>query len=196
MKNKSYLVATCVVIIAVCAVAFSGHTRTKDNPTQEPYPEQQKADDLPEHVRYAFLFRHLSHLKKRAEKHQRQGKDGSGFQRRFKNVLDLDDEQFVKLNEIALSCESELTILDKKAEGIIKEFKKQYPDGIVPEGVIIPPPPAELRALQEERNRTILRARDRVQEALGGQEFNRFAETVKLRLTPDIKRASPAAPAP
>ena len=81
--------------------------------------------------------------------------------------------------------------MDKKAEAVIKKFKKSYPDGVVPPGVMIPPPPTELTDLQEERNRIILRARDHIKDALGEKEFIRFDEIMKSRLTPHTKANTP-----
>ena len=189
--NKKSLLIGCIVVVIASTLSFSFQTQSKTSEVKAETTSQHQADEIPEHIPYIFLFRHLSHLKKQADKFHREGRDGSGFQRRFQQVLVIDDDQFEKLNEIALSCESEVAELDKKAEAIIEAFRSNYPAGEVPEGVIIPPPPPELTALQEERNKTILSARDRLRKALGEREFARFDETVKMRLVPDIKRMGP-----
>lgn len=186
---KKSLLTISLVVISVCAVAFGGRISGragKANVTQDVTVAREQG--LPEHVPYIFLFEHLRHLKKKSDEFKNQGKDGSGFQRRFKKTLVIDDDQFARLEEIALSLEPELEAVDKKAEKVIKEFKKTYPEGVVPPGTVIPPPPAELTALQEERNRLILRGRDRLKGALGEMEFNRFDQIMKSRLAPNIKR--------
>lgn len=192
---RKLLLAIGLAIAIVYALTFAPRTRIQANNTdgaRTHYLVAQRHDVPPDRVLYNFLFRHLGHLKKQADKHQRLGKDGSGFQRRFKNVLVIDDDQFESLNKIALNCEAEVAKIDKRAEAIIDAFRTQYPSGEIPEGVVIPPPPPELLALQEERYRAVLRARDRVREALGEQEFKRFDEIVKMRLAPDIKQTNPS----
>lgn len=192
---KKLTVLVFALGVAVCGLSFSGSTPHTEGKAEEA-PAAAPADQLPEHAPYLFLFRHLSHLKKQSEKLRRQGKDGSGFQRRFKEALVLDDGQFEQLGAIALSCEAQLDALDKQAARVVEEFKKHYPDGPVPEGVIIPPPPAELLALQEERNRLVLNARDRVRGALGEQEFAHLDQMVRLRLVPNISHGRPSQTAP
>lgn len=187
---KKSLLAISLAVLVVCALVLGGGMPSRANNARVAHnaTAQQERVQVPEHVPYMFLFRHLNNLNKQAEKHNREGKDGSKFHSRFKKVLAIDEDQYGVINEIAVSCDSELAELDKKAQVIIEAFRARYPEGDVPEGVIIPPPPAELTALQEERNLTILRARDRVRNALGEREFARFDEILKLRLTPDIKR--------
>lgn len=181
------LFAFCIGATVICGLALTNQTLSK-NKVQDHSSAVSRSDGLAGHLPYMFLFQHLNQLSEQANNQRRLGKDGSGFQRRFKNAFDIDDEQFEKINEIALQCESETAELDKKAKAITEAFWAQYPPGKVPEGVIIPPPPAELIALQEMRSGAILRARDQMKEVLGDQEFARFDETVKVRLTPSIDR--------
>ena len=127
MSKKSF--ATVLpAITAVCAFTFSGLTHSEVNKNQVA-PAVQRATDLPEHVPYMFLFQHLNQLRKQADKQKALGKDGSGFQRRFKSVFVISDEQFEKINEVALHCESEVEELDGKAKVITEAFWKQYPPG-------------------------------------------------------------------
>ncbi len=195
---KKSLPFACAGLMLVCVLVLTSQRQRKVDGTRSTHASlrgQLLADETVDHVPYMFLFRHLAHLNAQAEKQRQAGKNGAGFRRRFAKRLLIDDDQFEVLNEIALSCEQEVTKLDKQAAAIIKSFRARYPEGEVPEGVVIPPPPVELIKLQEARNKAILRARDRVKEALGEREFARFDEILKLRLTPDIKRTSPPPPA-
>jgi hypothetical protein len=137
--SKKFFLIIFAAGVAVWGLTLNGQTHFKDTSVQRASPVAKQTDELPEHVTYIFLFKHLTHLKKLANKHKAQGKDGSGFERRFKEEWVMDDSQFDKLNEIALSCESDVAVLDKKAQKIIEAFRATYPAGKVPEGVTIPP---------------------------------------------------------
>ena len=133
----------------------------------------------------------MAHLNKLAREQQQKGKDGSGFQRRFQRVLDIDDEQFKPVNDIALSAISKIDKLDQQAKLIVDAFKERYPDGVLPEGKMSPPPPAELAVLQQQRDEAVLRGSRRIKAALGEGEFTRFDESIKSRNRPDVKRSCP-----
>lgn len=188
MYKKSVL-TICITVVAMCALALNSRTLSKSSSQNNPSSISTTAE-FPAHVPYVFLIQHVNRIRKQGDNLYRQGKDGSGFQRRLKNALDVNDDEFHMINEVALHCESEVEKLDRKAAAITEAFRVQYPPGRVPEGVIIPPPPAELIVLQEMRTSAILRARDRIKEVLGQHKFARFDEKVKLHLAPGIKRIS------
>jgi hypothetical protein len=192
MYQKAFL-TLLITVVAVFALADNRTLSESNNSSSisKTVPAPSLATrEYPEHVPYMFLLEHVNRIRKQGDKLNRQGKDGSGFQRRLKNALDLNDQEFQSIDEIASHCESEVEQLDKKAAEIIAAFRLQYPPGKVPEGVIIPPPPAELLGLQEMRNSAILRARDRIRDVLGQDKFARFDEQVKRYLAPGIKRIS------
>jgi hypothetical protein len=56
--------------------------------------------------------------------------------------------------------------------------KGRFPDGKLPKSGS-PPPPPELKALWEERNAIILRARDQIRAVFGEEEFARFDNYAK-----------------
>ena len=192
--NKKSLLAACVAGLVLCALVFNGPARSQKNSPQAAPPAA--ATEIPDQVSYLFLFRHLAHLQKLAKEQQKKGKDGSGFQRRFQLVLDIDEEQYKAVNDIALSTTSEIDKLDQQARVIVEAFKERYPDGALPEGLPAPPPPAELAALQQQRDDAVLRGGRRIREALGDGEFARFNEIVKSRIRPNAQRPGPPVQAP
>lgn len=193
MSKRILLLCLPVIVVCVLVLGSRMHSESGDiyHPRAAAASMAQETVGRPEDMQvYSFLFGHLNHLKKQADSHQRQGKNGSRFKERFRRALVIDDDQFKQLDEIALSFESDVAKLDKKAEEIIKAFRSRYPPGRIPAGEIIPGPPPELQALQEERNQVMVRAVERLKQTLGAQEFDRFDEIVKLRLGPSIKRSS------
>ena len=78
-------------------------------------------------------------------------------------------------------------MIASRAKPLIAAYKAQYPGGQVPHGQIPGPPPAELRKLSEERDASVLRARDRLRARFGDDEFKRFDNFVKTKIAPNIQ---------
>ena len=191
MYRKSIL-AVCIVSALMFGLAINRGTLSEsrgETTRQESGPGIAKSREVPTHLPYLFLFEHLNRIRTQAEDMRRQGKDGSGFQRRFKK--NLNDRQFNSLDAIAEHCKSEIVLFDQQAKVITDEFRKKYPPGVVPQGVIIPPPPDELIALQEMRTNAVLRARDRVRAILGDEVFESFDENLKRQMIPNIQPTHP-----
>lgn len=118
--------------------------------------------DVPPHIRYFFLFRHLSNIK-----------DTAGATR-FQAKAGLNPEQLQTLTSIAINNEREVKKLDEQAEAIITVFHKQYPPGKMPPGMAPPALPLQIGVLQRQREETILRYRQQLQSILGEEDFARF----------------------
>ncbi|MFN2455144.1 MAG: hypothetical protein ABR577_13075 [Pyrinomonadaceae bacterium] len=185
MTNKRILTAFCILTLAIGALAFSRRTR----PTIAAASQTPQPASIPDHVAYGRVFHHFVVLKKNAEEAALKGKikEAASFRSVHKRQADLSDDQDRTLDEIASDCEREVAGQDAKAKLIIDAVRALYPNGKVPHGEKPPPPPADLKAMQEERNAMILKARDRLRVAFGEQEFNRFDDFVKRRIVPDIK---------
>lgn len=179
MNKRNLIVGFGVLALAVTAFGVRGLTfarRAKSGVAA------QSVRTIPEHVPYMFLFdHHYSNLRKAAELEQ-EGKDGGVYRSMFKRRAELSDAQAGQLDQVTLDCEQELALQDAKAQPLIDAYRKQYPSGALPDGVTLPPPPAELDAMQQERDAIILRARDRLRAALGEAEFARFDAFVKSRI--------------
>lgn len=189
MSRKSILAAgiVCAITIAL-AITRGTQSQSRAETTPPTISDQAKSGYLPPHLPYLFMFEHLNRIRAQAEDMKKHGKDGSGFQRRFRDRLNVDDQQFRSLDQIAEQVHAETARLDREAHVITEEFHKKYPPGAVPEGVIIPPPPLKLLALQEMRTNAILRARDRVKNILGEDGFAGFDENLKQKMLPNIQR--------
>jgi hypothetical protein len=184
MNKKRIAVVLCVLTLALGALALGGQEQSK----QALAP---KRDNLPEHVVYKHLFHHVAALKRKAEEAESQGKDATQFRTHFKRQAQLGDEEVQILNDIAIECDRQMKVQDERARVIILAYKAQYPGGRVPHGELPKPPPPELRALSEERDAIVLRSRDRLREALGEGEFNRFNSFVKERVAPNVYQIQP-----
>lgn len=188
MYRKSILAAGIVCAIAIVLVINRGtSSQSRAEITPPTTSDHAKSRYVPPHLPYLFMFEHLNRIRAQAEDMKKHGKDGSGFQQRFKEKIKVNDQQFRSLDQIAEQVHAETARLDQDAQVITEEFHKKYPPGAVPEGVIIPPPPPKLLALQEMRTNAILRARERVKNILGEDGFDGFDENLKQKMLPNIQ---------
>jgi hypothetical protein len=220
MLKRKWLGVVCMMTLATGAFAFSGQTRTTlagliaktsdafSTSAQSGHaslavaasPQSPKdAPEIPQYAVYRQLFRHFVFLKEKAAEKEGRGEDGSSLRAFYKRKAHLDDKQTEALDRIATETDDAVTKLDEKAKKITDKIRAQYPDGKLPRGQQPPPFPEELKAMQKQRNETILRGRGRLREALGAQEFQRFDEYVQQnvasRMKPiDFDRARPALP--
>jgi hypothetical protein len=201
MKRSSITAALCAGVLALGVLALARPTTSTNVKSAKPVPSQQtgvaqpdvarREAPVPDHVIYGLFLRHVSMLKKQAIENERRGKDGSGLRSTYKRKADLSDYEADRLEQIATECEQEVTQQDARAKVIIDAFRARYPNGIVPPGETLPPPPPELQAMQIERDQIVLRARDRLRAAFGEQEFTRFEQFIRSEVAPEIQRTRP-----
>jgi hypothetical protein len=193
MSKKYRLIVFILVSLAVGALALN---RSVDSarPTQQSDATPAEAGYVvPEHVVYRHLFHHAHVMNQEAQKAELRGnvQAASSLRSFYKHEAELNDEQARIFDQVAAECEREVNEQDRRAQIIIKKFRAQFPGGRVPDGEPLPPPSPELAQMQTERNAIILRARDRLHEALGEEEFSRFQRFVKVRVAPNIHPMSP-----
>jgi hypothetical protein len=97
----------------------------------------------------------------------------------FQRNANLSDEEARALNQIADDCMQKITELDKRARQIVAAHRAENRSRNVAAGDPLPPPPAELSQLQEERNNDIVAAVEQIRIAFGDTEFKRLDEYVK-----------------
>lgn len=141
---------------------------------EQPGPAAQpQAADIPMHVIYGLLFRERAHFKKRAQEQESKGADGSFFREFHKNKLKLSDAETAALDRVADDANREVTKLDKQARKLIDDIRAKNPGGVIKEGKSLPPPPAGLTEMENQRTDVLLQAREQLRAALGDAEFQR-----------------------
>ena len=196
MSKKLSLTAAVLCVIALLAGALSlGHaanvpkppdkSSTVQNPPAPGVVQQQR--ETPEQFIYRFTFKYLEDAKRRAEEARFKGEDASKLRAFYQRGAALDDAQTSLVEQIAIENNAEVAKQDKKAREIIDKFRAKYPGGKVPEGQPVPQAPAELAALQQERNAIILKGRDRLRATLGDEAFGRFDAFVHSQIAPKLK---------
>ncbi len=132
-------------------------------------PAPQPGDPVPDHIVYGHFF-HLVFTLKNADQ--------------FSKDSGLNDEQAAAVVQVAKDCESDLAAQDAKAFAVINEFRAKV--GKLPPGSELPPPPAALKGLQEERDAIVLRHRGRLQVALGANKFDQLEQAIRRTLKIDF----------
>lgn len=177
MKKRVPFVAAFGVILLACVFAINMTSRSaqRDNAhaNQQPPP-------FPDHVAYSILFHRVASLKARADDILKKG-GKTTLRSAAKQDAELSDEDASALEKIALECEQEVAQKDAEAAEIVKAFKARFPNGFVPHGQTLPPPPPELSRLQQERNEIVMRARGRLRAAMSGPGFQRLDAFAKTR---------------
>ena len=176
---------------------FKPSRETSPNLTSAPmsFQQQKKSADssspqtgeIPEQVVYDELFFNVNFLKNKADDLDRHGKDSSGVRGIYKKEAKLNSRESDKLFEIAANCKHDTDALDERAKEIITEFRARIQAMKFGPGQRPPPPPDELKTMQQERDATVLNARDQLRQAFGEQSFARFNEYVKHSVKPRIR---------
>lgn len=183
MNRKHLVVALCLISLIAVALTTIGQTQQGESLLQ--------SRAIPEHVLYRQMFRHIHVLNQRAAGGGRHARERNSLRSLYQRQLGLRDEQSRVLSEIAEQCEREVAQLDERAGQIISEFRARFPGGLIPQGETLPPPPAELQAMQREREALILSYRDRLRAALGEEEFSSVNEFVQSQVAANIRPISP-----
>jgi hypothetical protein len=129
----------------------------------------QRDESLPLWFRYGTLFRRLAGAQSGSQSgSQDSATPAKTNEARYAAMLQrevaLSDEQMRILVEIAGECQRQVAEIDTRAKAIIDAARAQS----------LSAPPPELAELQQERNSTILKAREKLQTALGEDAFQRL----------------------
>ncbi|HSL55331.1 MAG TPA: hypothetical protein VK868_13095 [Pyrinomonadaceae bacterium] len=218
MKKKSLFLALLAIALTTSALALTGSSIAQKNdkekatvsspsglkqvpadldkddrqPASQIPTQQAPNQEVPVHVVYDQMFRHLKELNKKADDETRQGKDGEHFRTLYKRLAALDDHQSQVLDRIARDVDREIEPLNKKAVEIIRSIRERHKDGKLAQGELPPEPPAELRVLSDERRQVIMRAREELRASIGDEAFKNFDDFVKERIKPGIRRLNNA----
>jgi hypothetical protein len=140
---------------------------------------QNPSDKMPEHLRYYFVFRHISLLTQNALAAERKGEDGSRYRLHYRNIALLNDHQMSQLNQMANECLRAVAVHDARIKQLVNEARAGILGGKLERGAPLPKPPAELKEIEAERDRVIKGAYTRLIDLFGEMEFRRFNERIE-----------------
>lgn len=134
----------------------------------------QAVSNVPTYVLYDQLFRLIISFRRKAIKQRINGEPVTSLTEYFKAEAQLTEEQNQKLTDLANQYFEEIEPIDTQASELISQIRESFPDGEIPEGQQVPPPPPELSGLQDQRNALALNYREKLNDAFGKAAFESF----------------------
>lgn len=186
MNKKLNRALVCFVITVAGILTVSTMVRPTQSSQQQPAsPPESRA---PEQVVYGAFFHQVVEMKDDARNLERSGKSGDLLRTFVELHARLNSDEARVLDEVASSCVQEVSQQDQEALAVIEKFRAQFPGGKVPKGTKLPPPPPELKAMQQQRDAIILSARDRLRTELGQAGFNKVSIFIEKYISPNTRR--------
>lgn len=206
MKSRKIAMLICAVALAVAGVAAARHEVSVKSAVADPAPKPialasasnpallsnsvQKDSEVPKHVVYGLFFGEMLALKKKAEERERKGLESSALRDFSKKRANLNDDQALKLDSIAVDFNDRVVKINDKAKRIIDRERARHPHGKLNDGEALPIPPQALKDLEQERKETLLQAREQVRSAFGENEFKRFDDFIQQDIDARTKGTS------
>jgi hypothetical protein len=181
---NSRKLSALLLLIMITLALFALGNGPSSKPVVAAIPQtsaHSRTNDIPDYVAYGFLFRLVSKLSDKTRELRSQGRIGKKEYLPLQKEASLTQGQARMLEAIASACQQEVARQDEKAKSIVHGFRAQLPENKQLQGKALPPPPAELKALSNERNEIVLRARERLRLGFGEESFTRFDNYVKFR---------------
>ncbi len=180
MKIKFTITIALVLTIALVALGFASQSfLTGGLFNFTPKVKAQSASQIPPQILYDQMFRLIVAFNRKAEIQRLKGETITSLPSYFKEEAHLSDQENEILQQVALEFLQEVKPIDDQATILITQIRESFPDGVIPEGQQVPPPPPELANLQDERNSAAIKYRDRLNELLGNARFADFDRFVQ-----------------
>jgi hypothetical protein len=145
-----------------------------NNPATVSPEKTTAAKEVPPTVLWHMIFSLSRMTEQEAKKLNRQGRNGDAWSQYFikRGVLSAASEKTFK--QTADAYLKDLEPIDRRAKEVIDAMRAQYPKGLIKDPKDMPLPPAELGALQQQKNELVLRHRDAFKNAVNAESFNKF----------------------
>lgn len=177
MKLK--IVVFLTITTAVILLGFGGKQLAANLTSSK--VDLYEVPQIPDYVLYESVFRLDLSFRKKALEQKLSGQAPTALEFYFKDEAGLTVAEDEELRKTAIAYLEAIQPIDAQAVQILAQIREQFPDGQVPEGQSVPPPPAELANLQSQRNAVALEYRNRLENAIGSGKFKSFDGYVKNR---------------
>jgi hypothetical protein len=160
-------------------------------PTASPQPGQVP---IPDRVLYFLLFDHITRQDTLAMQQAALGNNGSIFRNYYAGVIGLLAADFETLHGIALSCRAQVKTQDDAAFVVIQTARAQVAEARA-KGAPLPQPPAELTAMQQQRNATVTGCITQLQQEMTPAGFQALAQFLHQQFAKNVQVQAPSAQA-
>jgi hypothetical protein len=132
--------------------------------------------EVPQTVLWHMIFSLSRMTEQEAKKLNQQGRNGDAWSQYFikRGVLSAASEKTFK--QTAAAYLKDLEPIDRRAKEVTDAMRAEYPKGLIKDPKNMPLPPAELGALQQQKNALVLRHRDAFKNAVSPESFNKFSD--------------------
>lgn len=161
-----------ILAVVITTIAFSGQMQSAKQTIVSATADSQGNPQIPTFVLYDRMFRTIIRVRAIAETQRLKGERVTLMKTYFKDEAQLSDEENEILEQLATEFIEAVQPINDEAGELIGQIRETFPDGIVPNGEQVPPPPKELENLQNKRNDLALEYRTRLEKSLG----NKFAD--------------------
>lgn len=192
MRNRRLILALLSIAVATTVVAIAYAQRSR--PDRDRPQTSRNNREHPRHGAlfrqqdiYEHLFRHYVSLKNAAAREEREGRDGQALRAHYRRRAALTDRESELLDSIASDCVDRVTEIDSRADELIRTARERVPGGRLRAGETPPPPPAELSALQQQRERFVMQARERLRNDFTAEAFARFDTFVQQSIAGNMR---------
>lgn len=210
--KKIIAVALCVAVLATGIQVFGVHTSfaanfwhaVSWNPTEQELPVQNlsnnahgnsvnpnpvltpaSSDPLPEYASAEMVLTLLPSLESAAAKMQAQGKDGRIWSNYFQRHLGFTQQQVAIMRQVANEFGVAVQATHNRARAIIAQRRAARASGQP-----ATPPPAELLALQQQRQALALQYGNRLRILLGNEPYQQVKRILE-RNEPELRTLTP-----
>lgn len=153
---------------------------------KQPSKSNEITQNVPDKIVYFILFNHLVGLKNQAEQDQNGGEPAFDYYDLYEQQADLNESQSQFLFQTAQDCLNAIKPIDDEAKLIIAQARANFPNGEVPSPESLPPPPAGLGILQQQRDAVVLQYRDVLENVWGADKFAEFDQFARQKIAPQI----------
>ncbi len=144
---------------------------------------------IPEARAFASFFRATVRLDKRAQELEGAGKTSKGLRGGFASTLGLSESAYDTIVSVARKVEQKVAPLDARAKEIIGRVQAEYAGKTRKAGV--PPPPAELAQLQNQRDIIVSEGIAELQLMLGDKSFSTLKTYLGKRMGSQARLVKP-----
>ncbi len=187
MQRRIFSVGIIGVIFLLSVVALASPTSVfnsvfKTQSISDKILANQKNDDK---TIYFILFHHLALIKEKSDKSHLTDESPFDYLESYKTQAKLDDVQTQFLFQTAEDWAKEFKPIEEKINAIVKQSRNKYPKGEL-ESANDQPLSNDLTVLWEEKDKTVLKYKEILQNTLGEEQFANFNKFAVDKIAPNV----------
>jgi hypothetical protein len=159
---------------------------------------QSLSQGLSQETAYEVMFREIVRVEADAAQVEQRGQSAADLRNRYKNLFGLNNRNDLSLKVAARSCLAEVNAFDARAAAIIQSTKDRFrPKSASGERAgSVPPLPAELVTLQQQKTATIRKWMDNLEEQIGRGDMALLSAAVRRHVFSHSKQTTATASQP